>query len=181
MMGKQIAGLITIGATFVKFIFTSMIPGLIKLAATFIATLAAMGPWGWAAIAGGIAAAAAGIVGLNKLMGGLGIGGGGGGGMGTQAGTPSGFTSDTQVFTPLTTGGFQATPKMHRGGIVPGSIGAPVPVMALGGEEFGGPGGVGGDTYNFSLPNYLGDRNQITEWIRESLLRIKSRNYTTGL
>lgn len=51
-----------------------------------------------------------------------------------------------------------AVPSMHQGGIVPGPIGQPVPIMALGGERFLGAGGGGGGVVNVNIGILTGDR-----------------------
>ena len=177
MMSTQIASIISIGSKLAVFIVTALIPKLIALASTFIATLAAMGPWGWAAIAGGIAAAAAGIAGLMGLLG----GGGGGSTAGPREVSPGVYRPPTAAEAAASGGGVPP-PSMQHGGIVPGAIGEPVPIIAHGGERFLGVGaGAGGDTYQFNFPNYVGSRTELIQLIREGLLKIKSRNVTTGL
>jgi len=52
----------------VAFMNTTLIPAIIRVMSAFIAMLASMGPAGWAMIAGGVAAAAAGIYSLRRIM-----------------------------------------------------------------------------------------------------------------
>ena len=67
--------------------------------------------------------------------------------------------------------------QMHGGGVVAGPIGQPTPVMALGGEVFGG----GGNVVNVTVQGSVITENQLTEIIYEKLLQRKSRNYNLEL
>lgn len=183
MFSRGIKSIMAVGKTFVVWIGKSMIPALIRLASSFIATLAAMGPAGWAAIAAGALIATGAIAGLVKML-------GGGGGEGVTG--PTFISEEERKATGLPMaphgkawrqgeGGWYLESYQH-GGIVPGPLGAPIPIIAHGGEAFGGVRGEAfGDTYNIYFPNYLGDREEITEILRVELLKIKSRNFTTGL
>ena len=202
MMSGQIKTIIGVATKFVSFIRISLIPSLIKLIATFIATLAAMGPAGWAMIGASVGIAAAGIIGLKKLLGGGGEGGLVHGPQPEKTFTPpeswnsvDATTRSKWIAHAQQTGwmapegwvgrppGMETGPQGYQhGGIVPGPLGAPVPIIAHGGEAFLGVGNeLGGDTYNFHFGNYLGERNELVTWMREALLKVKSRNVTTGL
>jgi len=152
--------------TFARFVTATMTPALIKLASGFIATLAAMGPAGWAAIAVGAGVATAAILAMTNMLGG-------------PSQPPTTMAGGEEWVLNPTTKLYERAPSFQHGGIVPGPIGAPIPVIAHGGEEFAGPGGFGGVTV--IMPNYLGDRSEVTEWMREAFLKIQSRNVTTGL
>lgn len=59
-------------------------------------------------------------------------------------------------------------PKMAKGGIVPGALGQPVPIIAHGGEQFAGVGkSLGGSTYQFYIGSYMGDESSKRELVRE--------------
>ena len=97
------------------------------------------GPAGWAKLAIGIGIAAAAIIGMQKLL-----------SFQAEWGEP-----------PISLKGMQA------GGIVPGPFGKPVPVLAHGGEFFGGlHGEATGTTVNISMGNYLGDEASLREFVR---------------
>lgn len=158
---KMIAGFVMLRTV----LLTTLIPALVKATLAFIAMLASMGPWGWAALAGGIIAAGAAIAGLAA--------------MGLLGGAPK-----TRPATPeeeAAAGGPLPPVKMQYGGIVPGPIGRPVPVLAHGGEAFAGAGAKLGTTVNVYVAGSVIAETDLTEMIREELLRIKDRNVTTGL
>ncbi len=120
-----------------------------------------MGPAGWARLAIGLAGAAASIVAMNRML-----------------AIASGDTGDTGleitqkakdaikrglaegIITP------DMLPSMQFGGEVPGPIGAPVPVMAHGGEQFAGVGNKLGSTFNVSIGNFMGDESSLREFAR---------------
>lgn len=95
------------------------------------------GPAGWAKLAAGIAIAAAAIFAFTQLM-----------------KTP-------------TLGEIMELPSAEFGGIVPGQIGQPVPIMAHGGEQFAGVGGKLGNTYNISIGNFMGDESSLRAFSRK--------------
>lgn len=75
-----------------------------------------------------------------------------------------------------------AMPSFAEGGIVPGPLGAPVPVMAHGGEAFAGVGKTfGGDNINITVNGWVGSDQQIARKIREQFLEIKRQTNSTGL
>lgn len=131
---KMVAGFMALKGA----LLTSVIPALVKATLAFIAMLAVMGPWGWAALLGGIAAAGAAIAGLA----GFGLLGGGG---------------KPKPFPPPPGGGeYGAAPSMQYGGVVPGRLGQPMPVLAHGGERFLGPRGGGFGALNFYYQPTIG-------------------------
>ncbi len=128
------------------------------------------GPAGWIKLAAGIAIAGGAVFAITKLMGGF--GGGGGGTTGTDIwGNLPGSRAYGKGPDP-----YKPPPQpMHGGGIVQGPIGQPVPVMALGGERFGGGG-------REEIHIYLNmDGERISEVIYERLLQRKARNATLEL
>ena len=67
-------------------------------------------------------------------------------------------------------------PTLKYGGIVPGPVGEPIPIIAHGGEFFSGEGGkaaLGGDTYHFHLHTVAfagtrADAKKLWDYIREA-------------
>lgn len=175
----SLSKIVTAGIVLVRFISASMIPALIRLAASFIATLAAMGPVGWAMIAGAAGVAAAGIYGLTQLLGG---GGAAPAGEGPEW-VPEGETPPPpgKRYYRLAGGGY-ALGSMQYGGIVPGPIGQPVPIMAHGGEAFAGVGGKLGNTFNFynTFQGSLVTQRELVDIMRREFILEKDRNTTTG-
>lgn len=116
----------------------TLIPALIRAASAFIIFLSTMGPAGWATIAAGAAAAAAAIAAIMATV-----------GVGEEAiatPTPEAYEKaaefcrehpEAPTCKDLKAKGLIS---MRYGGIVPGPLGAPVPIMAHGGEPFGGIG-----------------------------------------
>jgi len=106
-----------------KAAFFSVAASIWAAVAAKIAFLAAMGPLGWAIMAGGVAAAGGAIYGLTKMM-------------------------------------KSAVPSFQHGGVVPGPIGQPVPIIAHGGERYLGASGSGGGAtvVNLNVGYMLGDR-----------------------
>jgi len=152
-------------------IMTTLIPALVKATLAFIAMLAVMGPWGWAALIGGIAAAGAAIAGLASL--GL-IGG-------APKKRPPRYAPGTEpgVLTPAaaTKMGTLLPPSMQYGGIVPGPIGRPVPIIAHGGEPFGGMGGLRSPINIYlTVEGSVVTEEDLISRIREGLIHIKDRN-----
>jgi len=57
-------------------------------------------------------------------------------------------------------------PSMQKGGIVPGPIGAPIPVIAHGGEQFAGVGKSFGDVH-VHIGNFMGDESSLRAFTRK--------------
>lgn len=73
-------------------------------------------------------------------------------------------------------------PEMQHGGIVPGPIGKPMPIIAHGGERFLGAGRNGGSpTIYVTVQGSVVSERDLTEAIREQLIYLGERNTTTGL
>lgn len=69
-----------------------------------------------------------------------------------------------------------------NGGVVPGPIGQPVPVIAHGGEVFAGVGKTfAGPTVNVYVQGSIQTERDLAESIRETLLRTKTSNSSLGL
>jgi len=168
-----IAGIVALKAA----LMAQLIPALVKATLAFIAMLATMGPWGWAALAGGVLAAGAAIAGLASL----GLLGGGGGA--AEYGKGMVRYNDEWV-TPEEAerrrAEREASLNFQRGGIVPGPIGKPVPVIAHGGEVFAGARGGFGPTVNVYVSGSVVTETDLAERLREVFIGIKSRNVTTG-
>ncbi len=126
------------------------------------------GPAGWATLAAGIAITAAAIVGINALM--------------KNTGEPT--TESNGMIT--TSEGISYNPKYIKGyalgGIIPGPIGQPVPIIAHGGEEYAGVGRSLGNNYtvNVNAGSVIAERD-LVQTIREELFRISQRNVSTGI
>ncbi len=123
------------------------------------------GPAGWIKLAVGIAIAGGAVLAITKLMGGFG-------------GAKPGFDTHVRVngeWVPKED--FAARQTLHGGGVVAGPFGQPMPVMALGGEVFGG----GGTIINVTVQGSVITEEQLTEVIYENLLKRKSRNVALGL
>jgi len=168
-----IAGIVALKAA----LMAQLIPALVKATLAFIAMLATMGPWGWAALAGGVLAAGAAIAGLASL----GLLGGGGGA--AEYGKGMVRYNDEWV-TPEEAerrrAEREASLNFQRGGIVPGPIGRPVPIIAHGGEVFAGARGGFGPTVNVYVSGSVVTETDLAERLREVFIGIKSRNVTTG-
>ena len=75
--------------------------------------------------------------------------------------------------------------RMYQyGGIVPGPIGAPIPIIAHGGERFlgaGKEGGAGAINVTLNVAGSIRSDTDIAALIRREILWIRDRNYTAGL
>jgi TP901 family phage tail tape measure protein len=105
-----------------------------------IAMHALLGPAGWAKLAASVGIAAGAAYGFNKLMG------------------SSGESEAIDVSTEL--------PSYQHGGVVPGPIGKPVPVIAHGGEEFLGVGGSAGGI-SIQIGSFMGDESSLRAFTRK--------------
>ncbi len=74
-------------------------------------------------------------------------------------------------------------PSYESGGVVPGPVGQPVPVLAHGGEKFLGAGtkSGGGDIYNFTFNGWVGTDQDVANKVRKEILYVKNRNFNAGL
>lgn len=152
-------------------IWTTVIPALVAKVTALLAVMAAMGPPGWVML--GIATA---------LIAGLAIAG--------VAALPK--APAAKAFPPPPGGGEYGggaptppplPPSMQYGGIVPGRIGRPVPIMAHGGERFLGAGGGGFGTLNFYYQPMIGlgsesEMREAADRLREYLRESERRVYT---
>jgi len=129
----------------------------IKTVRTLITTLTVLqalsGPTGWATLGAGIGIAAGAIAAVNALT-----------------GENESQTSDTQL-TQKTKDIYAAQgiplPSYAAGGIVPGPRGAPIPVIAHGGEEFAGVGNhIGGSTTINITGNFMGNETEARQFAR---------------
>ncbi len=71
-------------------------------------------------------------------------------------------------------------PSMKRGGIVPGPLGKPIPIIAHGGEPFGGVGGRMGTVINVNVEGSIWAWNDLVTEIRREFILGKDRDTTTG-
>jgi TP901 family phage tail tape measure protein len=67
------------------------------------------------------------------------------------------------------------------GGIVPGALGQPVPIIAHGGERFAGVGKSMGETVNIYVSGNVWAERDLAQILREALLDTKNRNVNTGI
>ncbi len=73
-------------------------------------------------------------------------------------------------------------PSFAGGGVIPGPVGQPVPIIAHGGERFLGSGGGGGTNINVYVQGDVISDNQLIEKVRQGLLYLQFRNgQTTGI
>jgi hypothetical protein len=153
---------------------------VMQLRNALIMVQALSGPRGWAMLAAGIGIAAASIIGFNKLY--------------TDMTMPQSITEEFGLVVGseewqakqrelYAMGGTGNNPELSfaSGGIVPGPIGQPVPVIAHGGEAFAGVGGGFGTTVNVYISGSVVAERDLAETIREQLLKLKGRNVRTGL
>ena len=131
----KLAGVL-VGAGGVLFAFAQ----IVKIVKTLVVALSVLhalsGPAGWIKLAAGLAIAGAAIYGFKKLM---------------ETPEVPGLPELSEV---------PGLPSAQFGGIIPGPIGQPVPIMAHGGEEFAGVGkSIGGNTYEFYIGNFMGDES----------------------
>ncbi|MDD5512003.1 MAG: phage tail tape measure protein [Dehalococcoidales bacterium] len=132
--------------------------------------LALSGPAGWTmlAVAGGI------LLGLGLTMGNL---------LGNSGAKQ--ITAENPLIVdaskePQVTEYFAPELKSYQhGGIVPGPIGQPVPIMAHGGEMFLGEGGM--PNVNVYVQGSVWAEHDLAEVIRNELIKTKRRNYDTGV
>ncbi len=105
------------------------------------------GPAAWAALAVGLALAAGAIITIKELMKPL----------EQPIEIPPGTVPfkweppDLPLVGPIT------LPSAQFGGVVPGALGTPIPIMAHGGEEFAGVGKSFGRSVNIYIGNFMGD------------------------
>lgn len=148
-------------------IWSTVIPALVAKVTALLAVMAAMGPPGWVML--GIATA---------LIAGLAIAG--------VAALPK--APAAKAFPPPPGGGeygggAPTPPSMQYGGIVPGRIGRPVPIIAHGGERFLGTRGGGFGTLNFYYQPMIGlgsesEMREAADRLREYLRESERRVYT---
>jgi len=75
-----------------------------------------------------------------------------------------------------------ATLSMQHGGIVPGPIGQPVPIIAHAGETVTPVGGnKGGLTVNINVAGSVVSNHDLVQFVREELYKTKGRTYDLGL
>ena len=166
----EIGGVLMVGG--------AILMGLSMLSKAIIAVNAALiimkglsGPQGWVTLAAGIAIAGASILAVDKLMGSTGV---------EQASndalnklnseylagkiTAQQYSDRYDVLNPPST-----KPKGYAfGGIIPGPIGAPVPIIAHGGERFlGKDGGSSSGGIIINNPTFIGDDVSMREFARK--------------
>lgn len=141
--------------------------GLVKVIQAVTVALAVMqalsGPAGWATLAAGIVIAGGAILGLNAIFNDLNA---------PELPTPHpGIGPPHQI--QMASGGIVTRPTMAMIGEA-----GPEAVIPLGNR---GGGGMGGNTYNFSFPNYVGDKSDLISLVRDGLLELKASNVSLGL
>jgi len=125
------------------------------------------GPAGWAKLAAGALIAASVIGIINELMPDFDVG---------QAGA---LTEEQKSRWPGLAGELE---NFQYGGIVPGSIGQPVPILAHGGEQYAGVGSTIGSKLVINIGSYLGDDISLRKFARtiKSIIGEDSRRNTFG-
>jgi hypothetical protein len=151
---------VLIGAGGILFALSKVSKAIMTINTAMIVMQSLSGPKGWAmlAIAAGVAGGA--LVGMNKLMAGESTGG-------------EVWNEEKQEWEPKA--------SMASGGVVPGPVGQPVPIIAHGGEVFAGVGGGFGTTVNVYVAGSVTAEDDLAETVRQALLRDKARNVDTGL
>jgi len=71
-------------------------------------------------------------------------------------------------------------PSFEYGGIVPGPIGQPVPVIAHGGEKFLGANGGGAPVININVSGSVITERELGEFVRRYLYGNQNQNYSLG-
>ena len=158
--------------------------GLVTMAIVAVNTALAImhglsGPAGWAKLAAGalIAASAIGIMG--EMMPDFGFGG---------TITPE-QQRNIDLVEELKAMGVEIPPELlaevesyQYGGIVPGPIGQPVPIMAHGGEQYAGVGNSMGTVINISMGSFLGDDASLRKFARtiKSIVAEENRRTSFG-
>lgn len=129
-----------------------MIAGaIVKINAALVLFHALSGPAGWIKLAAGLAIAGGAIFGMTQLLKGMGEG-------------PA-----------------PEIPSMQHGGRVPGPIGAPVPIIAHGGEEFAGVGKTfGGTNIHVHIGSFMGDESSLRAFSRKVKQIIEQDNRRTS-
>ncbi len=153
------------------------------------------GPKGWAMLAAGLVIAGGAILAINKMTAQV--------SEGTSAGVtppPEGSESDAQQanYNQWSLGHITQAEYMKNyldiikkyhpagyasGGTVPGKLGAPVPIIAHGGEKFLGTQGQGSNGVTVNITN-LGSvitERDLLQRIREGLFKVQHRNFSTGI
>ena len=147
-------------AAFIKLIQFAMIPALIRATIAMIALQASAGPAGWAVLAVEAGIVAGAVAGLKKLM--------------DSFEMPEIVTDIAGAGVPI--------PSAQFGGIIPGPLGRPVPIIAHGGEQFLGVGGVGGggsSVVNINVGLLPGDDmtiRKVARMVKEALGENSRRN-----
>lgn len=144
-------GLALVGAGGVLFAISQVSKAIVALNAALAIMQALTGPKGWITLAAGVAAAGAAIWGMNALM----------------------------------NSASENTPNYEYGGVVPGAIGQPRLAVVHGGERYlgsAGRGGGGGQTVNVvvNVGGSIVSNQELTSYIRQEILKIKTRNTSTG-
>lgn len=153
-----------------------IVPKVVALIAAMITLHSLMGPAGWAKMAAGLVIAAATIAGLGIVA-----------QKAFKGPEKITWTGEGPAPPPppgkkyVTPEEALAGPSFQFGGMVPGPIGKPVRITAHGGERYLGAGGGGGSMVVVHVHGSVMTERELTTVVREELLRVKSRNTTTGL
>jgi len=164
-------------SAFIKLINMSLIPAIFRAIVAWIGLLAVSGPAGWAILAGSVMVATAAIVALWEVLAvplpsrPFPAPGGG------QAVPPGYETWEEAIAAGILPAG---PPSYQYGGIVPGRLGAPVPIIAHGGEMFAGVHGAyrggAGVTVNLNIGGSVIAERDLVQTIRDEFLKIQARN-----
>lgn len=153
----KVAGVL-IGAGGLLVIFGMIANAIVAINAALILMHGLMGPAGWLKLAAGLAFAGAGIAAM----------------MAMQQGVKSALTTnpplgDREPGTPPPASLFDNIPSLVHGGVVPGLIGAPIPIIAHGGEQFAGVGNSIGRAgpVNIYIGSFMGDESSLRAFSRK--------------
>ena len=175
-----VTGAVFLGVSaFIKLINLSLIPAIFRAIVAWIGLLSVSGPAGWAILAGSVMVATAAIVALWEVLAvplpsrPFPAPGGG------QA-VPPGYTTWEEAIAAGILPAGPPSPSYQYGGIVPGTIGKPIPIIAHGGEMFAVVhgayrGGIEITVINNIQGSVITERD-LVQTIREEFLKIQARN-----
>lgn len=136
------------------------------------------GPVGWALLAGAAVAAGAAYIMIDQMMN-IPSGTSAGGGAAARPPRPSEAPAPDYHWY-WDGNAWNQVPNMQHGGIVPGPIGQPVPIIAHGGEQFAGVGNSLGGDINVYVQGSVVTERELADRLRELFLLKKDQNTTTG-
>jgi uncharacterized metal-binding protein len=160
-------GAVLIGAGGLLFALGSISKAIIGINTALAIMQGLSGPKGWVTLGAGIAAAGVAIVAMNKMIGSVETS--------SRKNEIAKLESDYGAgkitfdeYMERITALLPAPPKGYAsGGTVPGTLGAPVPIIAHGGERFLGSGSSGGSGLTINNPVFMGDEVSMRSFARK--------------